>query len=230
MGCVASRERYNTANLGEARPEPITAVLPGSSRLSAPNSYGLALRLFRLREDYEIKDEKGAAAFRILGKLVSVRDRQYFADHTGRKVAMLQKKLLTFRPTFILYSYSPAFEGQPSVDKDGEAPVYRFGMIRTVLLSLPMRWEYLLYTTSNETPEKVGEVQSLCSCYAMGVMSDVRGVPMFKFSQTAMVQVPGGIGSAASAFNLEVALGMDPLQAIAIGVSCQQLADEASNS
>ena len=229
MGCVASREKYNTANMAEARPEAIKAVLPGSALLSAPNSYAMALRLFRLREDYEIKDDKGVPAFRILGKLVSVRDRQYFADKSGKKLAMLQKKLLTFWPTYILYSYTPAYQGQPSVDTDGDAPVYRFGMVRTVLLSLPMRWEYLLYTNDNETPEKVGDVQSLCSCYAMGVMSDARGVPMFKFSQTAMVARDQG-GNTSSTYTLEVALGMDPLQAIAVAIGCQQLADEASQS
>lgn len=226
MGCAASREKYESANIADALPTPLAAVVPGSSILKASNTYGLKERLFRLREDYDIKDASGAVAAKILGAYLSLRDRQTFSDPNGNKLCMLQRKLLTFYPTFILYTYTPAFEGQPSVDKEGDALLYRFAEIKSVFFSLPPRWTYALYLKDNEVAETVGEISSICSLYAMGVLQDLNGVPMFKFTQKALIA--GSTGGAASTYELEVAVGMDPIQAIATAVACQQLVQDSS--
>ena len=225
MGCAESREKYNVADISAAQPTPIAVVVPGSKILAKPNTYGLREQLFRLREDYDIKDASGTVSFKILGKFISLRDRQTFSDPSGKKLCMLQRKLLTLFPTFILYSYTPAFAGQPSVDTDGDAPLYRFAEMKSVFFSLPARWTYSVYTKDNETPEPVGEISSICSLYAMGVLQDLNGVPMFKFTQKALIA--GSTGGVAGTYDLEVAAGMDPVQAIAAAVACQQLVQDS---
>ena len=227
MGCSASRQKYDSFDLLAAKPQPLKAVVPGSKLLTQPNTYELASKIFRLREDIDIKDSSGAVAFKILGKLISLRDRQYFSDSKGNKVAMLQKKLLTIRPTYILYSYEPNFAGQPSVDTDGGKPIYRMAMIQSVLLSLPRRFTYKIYTaeSGNLEPEEAGEISTICSMYHSGTMVNKSGEPMWKLTQTGFFSGNAG-GSLASGYKLEVCAGMDPMQAICAAIAVDQLLSE----
>ena len=114
---------------------------------------------------------------------------------------------------FTIYSYTPNFEGQESVEVDYDGvKLYPFALLRCVIPSIPPKYEYLMYKTSNDKPELVSIVNSVCSSIKRGTMSDRNGHPMLKFEEA---KENGHI-------DIEVAKGTDPLQAIAIGISIDE--------
>jgi uncharacterized protein YxjI len=57
-------------------------------------------RFFRLGEDSDILDESGQPVFQVDGKVFTLRDRLVVNDLSGREVASVHRKLLSFRPTY----------------------------------------------------------------------------------------------------------------------------------
>ena len=170
-----------------------------------------------MREDYDLKDADGKVVGKLLGKMFSLlRDKQILSDANGKKVLLLQRKFATLAPTFFFYSYSPAYKGQESSDTDGDEKLYLFAELQTIMFSMPSRWNYLVYQGEG-APTKVGEAASLCQMiYDGGVMNDIDGTAMFKFTQKSLFS--GG----AAGYEIEVAPGVDPLQAIAICIAAPQ--------
>merc|ERR1719331_1717260 len=123
---------------------------------------------------------------------------------------MLKRELYfpSVDPMHTLYAYEPAYAGQESVEKDGDTPVFKFGVVKPVYMSMPPKWEYMVYTKSNDKPVPAGVVSSVCSIYPRATMSDVNGEPMLRFQKEKNEDD----------FVLEVSEGMDPIQAVLIAV------------
>jgi uncharacterized protein YxjI len=62
--------------------------------------YLIRERFFRLGEDSDITDDQGRPAFRVDGKVLSLRDRLIIRDPDGREVAQVHRKLAALRPTY----------------------------------------------------------------------------------------------------------------------------------
>ena len=93
MGCAESREKYDKADIANATPEAFSAMTPGTKPLAKATTYKLQARIFRLREDFDIKDTDGNVLCKILGKYVSLRDQQVLADASGKKMLCLHRKV-----------------------------------------------------------------------------------------------------------------------------------------
>jgi uncharacterized protein YxjI len=62
--------------------------------------YLIRERFFRLGEDSDITDDQGRPAFRVDGKVLSLRNRLIIRDPDGREVAQVHRKLAALRPTY----------------------------------------------------------------------------------------------------------------------------------
>ena len=62
--------------------------------------YLIRERFFRLGEDSDITDDQGRPAFRVDGKVLSLRNRLVIRDPDGREVAQVHRKLAALRPTY----------------------------------------------------------------------------------------------------------------------------------
>ena len=108
-------------------------------------------------DDFVIKNHTEAEAFKIKGNALSLRDKMHITDPEGKKLAVLQRKLMALRPTFYVYSYTPNFEGQESTEEDRDKePVYRYAFVQDQFASLLGRQIVKKFTTSNEEKEAVG--------------------------------------------------------------------------
>jgi uncharacterized protein YxjI len=68
-----------------------------------PMRYIMKKKLFSLGADFTIKDAEGKDAFFVDGKVLSLRDRLVIQDMQGRELAAVQKKLLSWGPTYEIY-------------------------------------------------------------------------------------------------------------------------------
>ena len=57
-------------------------------------------------DDFAIKNHTGADAFKIKGNALSLRDKMHLTDAEGKKMAVLQRKMLAVRLTYYMYSYT----------------------------------------------------------------------------------------------------------------------------
>jgi uncharacterized protein YxjI len=62
--------------------------------------YLIRERFFSLGEDSDITDDQGRPAFRVDGKVLSLRNRLIIRDPDGREVAQVHRKLAALRPTY----------------------------------------------------------------------------------------------------------------------------------
>ena len=62
--------------------------------------YLIRERFLRLGEDSDITDDQGRPVLEVDGKVLSLRNRLVLRDPEGREVAQVQRKLVTFRPTY----------------------------------------------------------------------------------------------------------------------------------
>jgi uncharacterized protein YxjI len=62
--------------------------------------YLIRERFIRLGEDSDITDDQGRPAFRVDGKVLSLRNRLIIRDPDGREVAQVHRKLAALRPTY----------------------------------------------------------------------------------------------------------------------------------
>jgi uncharacterized protein YxjI len=68
--------------------------------LGGQHMYLIRERFFRLGEDSDITDDQGRPAFRVDGKVLSLRNRLIIRDPDGREVAQVHRKLAALRPTY----------------------------------------------------------------------------------------------------------------------------------
>ena len=65
--------------------------------------YIMKKKLFSIGSDFTIRDENGTDVFFVDGKALSLRDRLIFQDMSGNELAVVQKKLLSWGPTYEIY-------------------------------------------------------------------------------------------------------------------------------
>jgi len=65
--------------------------------------YMMKKKLLSWGNDFTIKDANGGDAFFIDGKVFSIRDKLVFQDMRGNELAVVQKKLVSFGPTYEIY-------------------------------------------------------------------------------------------------------------------------------
>ena len=238
MGCAASRKLYDETRIDVAKPEAFP-VARGSQRLKQANKYALPQSLNQMA-GYDICDADGkvrprdlilrchhghtsfsiapllARQVRFKIKYISLTDQKVLTDASGKKVFMIRGKVLTSLKSLYFFTYSPNFAGQTPTEHDGYAPLYKFALMRTNGWGCAPRWEYLLFTKSNDDFEKVAEVAAVCNLvYSAGTMTDLKGEPLMKMTQNSRTT------------DVEVAAGMDPIQAIAICIAAQMLQSDA---
>jgi uncharacterized protein YxjI len=64
--------------------------------------YLIKEKFFRLGNDSEITDDDGNVAYKVDGKVLTLRDRLVIADAAGREVAQVHRRLLALRPTYVV--------------------------------------------------------------------------------------------------------------------------------
>jgi uncharacterized protein YxjI len=65
--------------------------------------YVLKQKLLSWGNDFRIRNEAGEDVFFVDGKVFSIRNQLAFEDMQGRKLATIQKKLLSWGPTYEIY-------------------------------------------------------------------------------------------------------------------------------
>ncbi len=65
--------------------------------------YVMKKKLFSLGSDFTIRDADGNDVFFVDGKVLTLRDRLIFQDMQGNELAVVQKKLLSWGPTYEIY-------------------------------------------------------------------------------------------------------------------------------
>jgi uncharacterized protein YxjI len=68
-----------------------------------PMRYIMKKKLFSMGADFTIKDADGKDVFFVDGKVLSLRDRLVFQDMKGNELAVVQKKLFSWGPTYEIY-------------------------------------------------------------------------------------------------------------------------------
>ena len=209
-----------------------------------PTTLILKEKFFSWGGDFDIKDESGQVAYRVKGKVFSFRDKMVIASATDdTKLCMLQKKLLSWTPTYQIYTYSPNFAGQPSTETDGDirestrqpslatplsdtprnnlaAAVYRFAIISSKFFSCPPQYTYSLYSASNDEPVPLWSAVEVCAWRFQMVIDNAEQVAVAKVGQTSLLQF-----DAANTYAVEVATGIDPLGAMCFAIAVEQIRD-----
>lgn len=65
--------------------------------------YVMKQKLFAFGDDFTIKTEDGREAFFVDGKVFTLRQKLSFQDMQGKELALIQKKLLAWGPTYEVY-------------------------------------------------------------------------------------------------------------------------------
>ena len=65
--------------------------------------YVMKKKLLAMGDDFVIKDADGNDAFYVDGKVFTIRDRLIFQDMSGNELCVIQKKLLSWGPTYEIY-------------------------------------------------------------------------------------------------------------------------------
>jgi hypothetical protein len=197
----------------DSKPDDLP-LFPGSSRLGAPAKYSLPKAIYRNRSGLELKAPDGTVACKLL-KNELWQDKHTITDAKGNKLIVLRREIVfpAAHAKFTQFSYKPNFEGQESNESDADGvPVYPFSQLRCVVPSMPPKYEYLLYKTDNLKPELHSVINSVCSSRKRGTMTDLKDQLMLRFEEF----ITGKDG--AGYIDVEVAAGIDPLQAIMIGI------------
>ena len=66
--------------------------------------YVMKQKLFAFGEDFYIRDEAGQDVFFVDGKAFSIGDKLSFQDLDGNELAFIKQKLISFAPTYEVYS------------------------------------------------------------------------------------------------------------------------------
>lgn len=65
--------------------------------------YVLKQKFLSWGDDYHVRDESGAEAFFVDGKVFTIRNTLIFKDVQGAELATIQKKILSWGPTYEIY-------------------------------------------------------------------------------------------------------------------------------
>jgi len=218
MGCSQSRQRFESARLFDSKPDQLP-LMPGSTRLGAATKYSLPKAIYRNRAGMELKGPDGSVVYKLV-KNEHWADKHCVTDPKGNKLALLRRDI-TFpaaHAKFTTFSYKPNFEGQDSTDVDADdVAIYPFAQLRCIVPSMPPKYEYLLFKTNDLTkPELNSTINSVCSSRKRGTMTDMKDQLMLRFEEFITNKEGAGY------IDVEVAAGIDPLQALIIGISIDE--------
>ena len=207
----------------EVKPLPKEKVLSATGK--APKTFYLRERLFSWGGDFDIKDDADEIAFKVKGKVFTTRREQMtITDPLGKKLCVLQPKLLTCGPlvsdsyTYQIYKYQPNFKGQESTATEDGAELYCFAKFEvdpwTVAPWTVDRGSFGLYVgPDNETLEPMLSIEKAIACKMMLLIQNADKQPVAKIGQT----------QGQNTYGVTVAAGADPLAAICIGIAYDQL-------
>lgn len=65
--------------------------------------YVMRQKIFALGDDFVIKDETGADRFKVDGKVFTIGNKLSFQDMSGRELAFIQQKLLSFKRKYEIF-------------------------------------------------------------------------------------------------------------------------------
>src|SRR5690349_6581864 len=65
--------------------------------------YMMRHKIFAFGDDFVIKDETGADRFKVDGKVFTIGDKLSFQDLSGRELAFIQQRLLSWGPKYEIY-------------------------------------------------------------------------------------------------------------------------------
>lgn len=174
-------------------------------------------------DDFKITDQTGNVWCQVNGKALSLRDGMVFCDTNGNKICYMQKKLLSLRSTFQVYTYQPNKAGQESTETQDGTPVYRFAKIEKALMSMMGEYAFQLYD-GNEEGEvilKARETSLLKLALKITKKSDDQQVG--QVGQTSLFQVDD-----ANKYAVEVCAGMDMMSAICLAIAVEKMREEAA--
>jgi hypothetical protein len=217
-GCSQSRQRFESARLFDSKPDQLP-LLPGSTRLGTATKYCLPKAVYRNRAGLELKNSDGNVVYKLVKNEVW-EDKHCLTDPKGNKLALLRRDI-TFpaaHAKFVTFSYKPNFQGQESTDVDADGvAIYPFAQLRCIVPSMPPKYEYLLFKTNDLTkPELNSTINSVCSSRKRGTMTDMKDQLMLRFEEFITNKEGAGY------IDVEVAAGIDPLQALIIGISIDE--------
>lgn len=65
--------------------------------------YVMRQKIFAFGDDFVIKDETGADRFKVDGKVFTIGDKLSFQDLSGRELAFIKQRLLSWGPKYEIY-------------------------------------------------------------------------------------------------------------------------------
>ena len=99
------------------------------SPTTEPTTFILREKMFSWGGDFDVKNDKGDVCYKIKGKVFTMRDLMTINDPEGNPLCIMKAKLLSCRPTYQLFKFTPSYEGQNSTDTEDGKELYRFAHI-----------------------------------------------------------------------------------------------------
>mmetsp|Transcript_147751 Transcript_147751/g.275307 ORF Transcript_147751/g.275307 Transcript_147751/m.275307 type:complete len:218 (-) Transcript_147751:125-778(-) len=180
---------------------------------------------FRIKEkffswsggDFDVKNNKDEVCYKVSGKVMTMRDKMVIQDPTGKKVCVIQKKLMDIRSTFQIFRYTPNQEGQESTETDDGTPIYRFAVIEKDIMALTPSFTYYLYQgNDNKVQVLHGSTKLMSFKFQMPIKKDEQLVA--NVGATSLFQF-----DAANTYAVEVGPGMDALGVICFAVAADEI-------
>eukprot|EP00928_Gymnodinium_smaydae_P083917 TRINITY_DN67165_c0_g1_i1.p1 TRINITY_DN67165_c0_g1~~TRINITY_DN67165_c0_g1_i1.p1 ORF type:complete len:218 (-),score=48.20 TRINITY_DN67165_c0_g1_i1:181-834(-) len=183
---------------------------------------------FRIKEkffswsggDFEVKNNKDEVCYKVMGKVMTMRDKMVIHDPQGNKLCVIQKKLLDIRETYQIFRYTPNQEGQESTEQDDGTDIYRFAVIEKDIVALTPSFTYYLYKGNDEKVQVLHGSSVLMSfTFKMPIKKDEKLVA--NVGATSLFQFPD-----ANTYAVEVGPGMDALGVICFAVVCDEMREQ----
>jgi hypothetical protein len=156
--------------------------------------YLLKEKLFSWGGDFSIKNEDGDTAFKVDGKVLTLRDKKVVYDGDQNKLCVIQAKLMSCRPEMQIFTYAPNQEGQKSTDDDEGTPIFRFATVIQDCWNCPKgmsKWTYFAYVGNDDMIPLYRGVTK-CACGFTMNITNMQGEVVGKVGQTSVFQFEGG--------------------------------------
>ncbi len=161
-------------------------------RIGVPVLYQLHEKLFSLGEDFVIQDDQGNDCYLVTSKLFSLGEKLSLCDLSGQEVARIEQKVLTLRPTYIIWrgGYEAAsitkrlgflsehfvvdIAGSESLDVQGNLSNHEYTFTRSgqVVASVSKQWFSLSERYGVEAQPNEDDVLLLASAIVIDLVND----------------------------------------------------------
>jgi len=225
MGCAESRAKYEAAELANDL-TPVGTTIAGLKPAQEAKTLYLKEKVFTLGGEFKVRsgpDSDSPVEFIIKGKVLTMRDKMVVTDAKGKKLCVMQQKILQIRPNYVIYTYSPNFKGQESVDTEDGAPLYRCAKFEQVVCACPNKGNFGFFQSSNDEFVPALKVQEALACKLLVLISDMDDNVVGKVGQTALFQWN-------DKFACHIAKGQDALATLCIAIASEQIREQQNNS